>query len=171
MSTRPGHTVRSSTTSPTSRSSACFEAGGPNHETRQRRWAAGDAGSVGPNDQRAVDNPTTCPLPERPPRWPESSPRRTRRLPWSRRRRTHQLALPNLRCRGVGPPLNTHCTSLDGPGRIGGPSPSACSSSTAVTSLAWRVLAVLFVVLVLAHPGSWCCTPSASGVRRTRRGD
>src|SRR3977135_3727647 len=34
-----------------------------------------------------------------------------------------------------GPPLTTHCTSLDGPGRIGGPSPSAFSSSTAVTSL------------------------------------
>jgi hypothetical protein len=44
--------------------------------TRQRRWAARDAGSVGPNDQRAVDNPTTRPLPERPPARAEPSARR-----------------------------------------------------------------------------------------------
>ena len=43
----------------------------------------------------------TIPMPQRSPPWTESGPRGPRRLPRTRWRRTHQLALPHLRRRGL----------------------------------------------------------------------
>lgn len=57
------------------------------------------------------------PLPQRAPSRGESSPRRTRRLPRTWRRRTHQLALPNMRRRCL---WATPEHSLHGAGRACG---------------------------------------------------
>jgi hypothetical protein len=64
-----------------------------------------------------VDHPPTIPLPQRAPSRGESSPRRTRRLPRTWRRRTHQLALPNMRRRCL---WATPEHSLHGAGRACG---------------------------------------------------
>ena len=54
-------------------------------------------------------------MPELPHPRPEPSPRRSRRLPRSRRRRTHLLALPHLRHRRIWAATQQHCTALEGP--------------------------------------------------------
>jgi hypothetical protein len=67
-------------------------------------------------DGKWIDPPADA-MPERPPPRPELSPRRTCRLPRPRRWRSHELASPNVRSRGVWPAAQH---ALHGAGRACG---------------------------------------------------
>src|SRR4051812_18813633 len=95
----------------------CSISAGPRlHSTTpsQVDWCGRRAGT---DHLREVDHPPADALPERALPRPESSPRRSHRLPRARRR-AHQLALPNCDAVVYGPPLNTHCTTLEGPATV-----------------------------------------------------
>src|SRR3977135_305942 len=76
------------------------------------------AGRVGADDGREVDHPPTDPLPERARVQPRPGTCGLSGVPrswW----RPHDLDVPGMRSDGVyGPPLNTHCTTLDGPATV-----------------------------------------------------
>ena len=80
-------------------------------------YAPSCARRAGPDDRRQMDHPVTRPLPQRSRTRPEPSPRRACRLPRTRRR-THHWTCRTCDHTVYGPPLNTHCSVLDGPATV-----------------------------------------------------
>ena len=102
-----------------------------------RLYALNRAGRASADHGREVDHPTAWPLPQRAPARPEPSPRRARRLPRTRRRWTHHLALPQLRRCGV---RATFEHALHSPARAGAPQDqhAQLQQLVAVILLGWR---------------------------------
>jgi hypothetical protein len=85
------------------------------------------AGRVGADHCREVDHPPGDALPEWPPPRPEPGPRRTRRVPRTRRRRDTAIGIVGRATPScTGPPLNTHCTVLRVDGAVLMVPPCAC---------------------------------------------